>query len=284
MANPLEQSILSAVKANSTIGDSFARIGTKDHPRGLVMTAYRNAQRAMAQALGESFPLPSVIEVMDGLTSNLQAGLRDELQDMYNFGQDEAARQLEFYGIEPPDNRANPYSSQVEAAVAACIAKANSQSSTIRALVLTGASPEQILGGETRVGILRPTDVTNTAAYWTAAMVGAGFEWLVAQQQTNTSFSKQVVAGLDNRTTDCCLRAHGQIKPLNKKFTLVGEPRFADELDWTPFHYYCRSSVALYLSEYDYGITQRMRNSASTILSERAAGLFIDRDPANAFG
>jgi hypothetical protein len=48
----------------------------------------------------------------------------------------------------------------------------------------------------------------------------------------------QVVAGIDERTTDCCLQAHGQIQPLDKPFHLTGEPRWADYLDNPPFHWY----------------------------------------------
>ncbi len=66
-------------------------------------------------------------------------------------------------------------------------------------------------------------------------------------------------------------------------FHLEGTPRFADELDWSPFHYYCRTSIALYLPEYDDGITARMQLSASTVLEERANGIWQDRDPADAF-
>lgn len=69
----------------------------------------------------------------------------------------------------------------------------------------------------------------------------------------------KVVAAQDHRTTDCYLRAHAQIVPFDGKFHLTGTPRFADYLEWTPFHNRCRSSVVLYLAMYDDGFTDKMR-------------------------
>jgi hypothetical protein len=70
---------------------------------------------------------------------------------------------------------------------------------------------------------------------------------------------------------------------MDRAFHLIGTPRFADHVDWTPFHWRCRTSVALYLPGYDTGITEAMRESARGIMAERAAGGSGDRDPANAF-
>ena len=88
---------------------------------------------------------------------------------------------------------------------------------------------------------------------------------------------------MDNRVTDCCLRAHGQVQPFDTKFQLTGYPRFADELAWTPFHWYCRTSVALYQPQFDDGFTDRLIDSAKTVLSERERGIFKARHPADAF-
>jgi hypothetical protein len=80
------------------------------------------------------------------------------------------------------------------------------------------------------------------------------------------------------------LQVHGQIQPLDKPFRLTGTPRYADEMDWPAFHWYCRTSGVLYQEQYDDGLTERMRNGARTILNERADGIFIDRYPVDAFG
>ena len=81
---------------------------------------------------------------------------------------------------------------------------------------------------------------------WTAASLSGRilYNWL--NQSTKTEYKKQAVATIDQVTTDCCLRVHGQIQPLNEPFKLEGEPRFADEVDSPPFHWYCRTAVVLY--------------------------------------
>ena len=96
-------------------------------------------------------------------------------------------------------------------------------------------------------------------------------------------FQKQAIAALDAHTTDCCLRVHGQIQPLDGLFHLTGEPRFADNMDWSPFHWNCRTSVALYKPDYDDGLTEKMHEGANFILSERRAGRNPDQWPVDAF-
>jgi hypothetical protein len=90
--------------------------------------------------------------------------------------------------------------------------------------------------------------------------VSASFASTVGREPGQAfGWMKQTIPAIDERTTDCCLRAAGQTRPINEKFKLTGEPRFADELDWTPFHWYCRTSVVLYLPDYDDGLTEKLR-------------------------
>jgi len=284
--NPLEQSIRSAVRANDSIGDLFAAIGTAAHPRGFVPSAYRQARRALKTALGEENQLLAVADVFASLRRTLEMESRSLLSDAYAFGLDEAARQLRFYGVDTDPSRDALSILEQSAALDVIMARLAVQETAARAQVLTGAEPVQIVGDDERNGTLRPSDISAALASWAAVMVWTAFaEWVNRfPSPGNVRYSKQVVAGLDNRTTDCCLQAHGQVQPLDKPFRLTGEPRFADLMDWTPFHWYCRSSVALYLPVFDDGLTRRMMDAAQTIINERAGGVWRDRDPADAFG
>lgn len=284
--NPLEKSIRSAVRANDVIGDLFAAIGTADHPRGFVPSSYRQARRALKTALGEENQILALSDVFSSLRRTLEMESRSLLADAHATGLEEAARQLRFYGVETNPDPASVASLAQTAALDAVLAKLAAQEAAARAQVLTGAEPAQIIGDDERTGTLRPSDISAALATWAAVMVWAAFsEWVKRYPSPgNVRYKKQVVAALDNRTTECCLKAHGQVKPLDTPFDLTGEPRFADRLDWTPFHWYCRTSIALYLPDYDLGLTERMTNSAKTILNERAAGIYRDRHPADAFG
>lgn len=285
MPNPLEQAVKSATRANDRIGESFARFGTAEHPRGFVLSAYRNAHRAMLSALKEDNRLVAVLDVTAGLRLTLQSSIRAELEDMQAFGQDEAARQLGYYGVEPPPD---PLGSRTqgraerEAAMAAIMAGYDAQSALVSALVVSGAEDGQIVGDDSRAGVLVPSVVIAAAVYWAANLTWTSFSQ-TAQSQSAYKFKKQAVAGLDERTTDCCLRVHAQVREIDDPFDLYGTPRYADKMDWPAFHYYCRTSGTLYLPEFDDGVTVSMRLGADQILRERAAGGTGFRHPADAF-
>jgi hypothetical protein len=291
MANPLEKAVRSAIRANEQIGKLNDRLGSADRPSGVVLAAYRNANRAMRSALTEQAPLLAAREVMNQLRATLHSGVGQVLRDAAEFGRDEAIRQLGFYGAKPaPDQTISiSLSQQADAALAAVLANVDAQQAAIEALLIAGAQDDaMIVGDASRTGILRPSNVLPSANYWTAALVADLFSGTVSGSPTlaqagQPRWKKQVIAALDMHTTDCCLQAHGQVQPLDHPFHLTGTPRFADNLDWTPFHWGCRSSVAIYLDIYDDGLTEWMRNSADYVLSQREAGKDFNQHPADAF-
>lgn len=90
-------------------------------------------------------------------------------------------------------------------------------------------------------------------------------------EQQEATYQKQAIATIDERTTDCCLRVHGQVQPLNEPFHLTGTPRYADEVQNPPFHWYCRTSEALYHESFEeFGIpTSKMQDAAEAELQAR---------------
>jgi hypothetical protein len=282
--NPLKLAQSSALAMNDDIGELFAAVGSQAHSRGYVSTAYRNARRAMKSALVEAYPQQAAREVFAGLRSNIRGGTLETFGIAQELGLDEAARQLNFYDI-----ASTPLVTQAEreasnAALDAIIAKVDAQEAQVNALLMLNADPVQILGDEDRAGVLREADIATASTVWLASLLWDAFNRWVSGNSNGVQFGKQAVAALDGRTTDCCLRVHGQIQPLAGLFHLTGSPRFADHLDWSPFHYRCRTSIALYMPGFDDGLTADMRAGADYFLQERAKGKSPDRDPANAFG
>lgn len=283
MANPLERSIKSALKANEEIGKFFAQIGTVNNQRGYITTAYKQARRAMRSALKEDNPTLAAADVMAELRKSIVNGTNSLFVDAEAMGSEEADRQLSFYGVNPlrrpQDNlRTRP-------SIQSVAAKVDAQTASIMALISTGAAEAQIIGDADRSGALRYSDISLTASSLVPSLWWQSYAYTVQAATVNQSvqFSKQAIAGLDDRTTDCCLKVHAQIQPLEGKFELTGTPRYADELDWAPFHWYCRTSIALYLPEFDMGITDDMRAGAETIMSEREAGGTGSRYPVDAY-
>lgn len=114
-------------------------------------------------------------------------------------------------------------------------------------------------------------DLTAQLALWGASLAILGIWWERGQEQTGFAWKEQAIAAIDERTTDCCLRVHGQIKPLDGQFKLAGTPRFADQMSAPPFHWLCRTAKALYLEAMEQvGVTTRtMRDAARAELEAR---------------
>lgn len=204
-ANPLQRAQASALRANGVIKDSFGRFGTSEHPRGFVLSAYRNGLRAMKQVLREPEPsLPAVLDVMSGIRISLAGNIRSEFLDMVAFGFEEAARQLSFYEVNAIEPSPMILNEQIDAAVDAVLARFDAQEAAVRALILSGSGPEAIVGDDDRQGVLRPSDVLLGTSFWTAALLWDAFAWLVFRS-SGERFEKQAVAALDKKTTDLSL-------------------------------------------------------------------------------
>jgi len=277
--NPLRQAHHLGIRAVNDLGVLFGRLGNTDHPNSQVLTAYRAANRALRDTLKSGGSLADVKDITGELCRNVRAGTLPVLQAAADGGYVNATRQLVLYKAplpEQPDPSVN-----INAAYGVIDTSLQRQDAAITALMLSGSDETLITGDENRQGVLRASEVITAGAFWVASLWWGSFSQTA--DRAGGGFDKQAVAALDLRTTDCCLRVHGQIQPLDAPFHLTGDPRFADDVDWPPFHRWCRTSGVLYLPVYDDGLTALMRASADQVLAERAAGIFKDRHPADAF-
>ena len=131
-------------------------------------------------------------------------------------------------------------------------------------------------------GVAAKTQVSNSI--WTASVLAASGLFRRVNQVTQTVYEKQAIAAIDHKTTDCCLRVHGQIQPLDKPFILTGTPRYADKMDSSPFHSNCRTAIALYTKRMETkGITTaEMEDAAQAELRAREDGSREDIWPSHA--
>lgn len=126
-----------------------------------------------------------------------------------------------------------------------------------------------------RVSVWRGTqnasDIEERRNIWQYAIGLAALYLSKVNEREEATFQKQAIATIDENTTDCCLKVHGQIKPLDEPFHLTGTPRFADYLQNPPFHWNCRTSVALYHEAFEeFGIpTEEMVDAANAELTAR---------------
>jgi hypothetical protein len=81
---------------------------------------------------------------------------------------------------------------------------------------------------------------------------------------------KQAIAVINDRTTETCLRVHGQIREIDEPYHLTGTPRFSDEELYPPFHFRCRSSSVAYHADFEEAgglTTDAMREAAQEALA-----------------
>ncbi len=242
-----EAAVRAALRAGDDIERLIARLGTADHPRGQVLVAYRNTSLALQSVLGKPNARWAAFEVMSGLRREMERVVDDALADATAAGTRLGQKQVKAQGFDVAQGAPLV---DTRPMATAWMTLVDQQVATVNALAATGGDEREILGDEKRAGVLRPSVVIAEGARWIAGALAAGslayFEWVLRRNgQTTSEWYHQVVAGIDERTTDCCLRAHGQVQLLSKPFKLTGTPRYADELNHPPFHWYCRSSEAI---------------------------------------
>ena len=276
MPTPHELAIKQALKTNAEIGRVIASLGTTQHPRGTLLTAYRTTRRAMENNTGNP---QTVREALGQLRISVQQAIREAMATGVAIGLTAGQRNLEIYGL-PPARGLNVTLEQ--AAIAAVIATLDSQIAAIQATVNARmASKGEILGDDNRVGMLTPAPVQRQAAHWIATVAAGSFLFIVTPQGEQGSgaggqgvnrkvYLKQAIAAIDERTTECCLEVNGQTQPLDQPFILTGEPRYADEQMEPPFHDYCRTATALVReAEAEDDSTQQMVEAAQAELAAR---------------
>lgn len=103
-----------------------------------------------------------------------------------------------------------------------------------------------------------------------AAENGAKQASIAQVAESIPQIQKQALAAVGFNTTDCCLRAHGQIQPVESPFELIGEPRFADQLMIPPFHYNCRTGVTMHHPAFEKDMpTNKLKAQAQAELKRR---------------
>lgn len=257
------RSLRAAQRATKGLAVLFGQIGTAEHPRGAVLVAYRNARRAMRDVLRRKSVLArfEAREVMRGLRSSVRATAQLTLGKAVELGQAQAETEAEVWGLTTSSSYVDT-SAMADAWVGVVDQQARQVAAT---LVLN--DPSLILGGDDRLGILRPDTVTREGAHWlaSAAMLAFTSALSPAMAATGRVWGKQAIANIDARTTPCCLGVHGQVVRVDVMFSTPDAPAYADEQDWWPFHDHCRTVGGLVpMDEADDELTAMLLEQAAT--------------------
>lgn len=260
-----EASVRQALRTAVELRRLFDRMGNTEHPRGRILSAYRQARRAMATAAS----LGEVQRVLQDLRIAVDAAARASLTEAVSIGAAQAAVEVAAYGLPVAPTT---YAPTVE--ITAWLDTYSAQALQVTAIYLTTGDMTRIIGDGSRVGVLSPAPVTRSGANWIVAALAAAWTAAVGtsldRAGARSDFVRQAVAAIDERTTDCCLRVHGQTAEINGNFRLTGTPRYADRMRNPPFHDFCRTATCLVRrDEAGDNLTQRMTDAARAELGAR---------------
>lgn len=278
--NEHRKAVESAQEHSAAFESLFSRVGTRNSPHGSIMVAYRTARKSISSVLSEK-SLTAVNDILLNLTHSVGQTALSVLRQSHDQGLEKAKNDLEIYGISLTGNP----SSMVSNAYDAIMSKLEGQLNAVWALAQMGYSADLIVGDDSRVGRLSPGEIISDIAIW---LVLAGqFSWYDLTRQSlqgSSEYVRQAIAAIDQATTNCCLRVHGQTVGMREDFRLDGTPRFASLIHDPPFHWYCRTSQALVLlQDRSDNLTAAMIDAASAELSARLTRGRIEIHPANAF-
>ena len=287
MPNPYHAALREARRDTRFLDTLFNRyIGTARHPRGRILSVYRAARAAMDRALrGEDWI--AIADALEALRYALLGIGSEAMSGAVVRGQTSMEAQVEAYNRDGQQFEPARHRPDLQPLLKGWMVEYDRQRAQTEAALATGETG-RIVGDEGRLGILQPAPVARAGAEWFASALALGATaWTIGRpgerRDVEPDVFKQVIAALDERTTDCCLNAHAQIQPFTERFELTGTPRFADRMEWTPFHWYCRTSICMYRETYEDGTTGQMRDAARAELTAREeTGERVEIHPATA--
>jgi len=238
MADPRKQSIRAANRTTKDLGKLFNKMGNTKHPRGRMLVSYRNATRALREIVQRAEGPQAAAEaqeVLDQLRWTVEDTALDLLSMAEELGAKQALAEVNAWGL---DLSQEPL--EIQIMLSAWLAGLTQQIDSVLAILFSGGDIALILGDDVRQGILRPGPIIKEGAKWMTTVATMRY---IKSVKTPGGWGKQAVPAIDENTTDCCLKVAGQAVPFDKKFKLRGIPRFADEMEWSPFHWYCRTSI-----------------------------------------
>ena len=209
MADPRKASVRAANRTTRELKRLFNRLGSREHPRGLVLASYRVAHEALRDVArrypnGGPAAAMETREVLDALERDMRGTASETLGAAAQLGTAQGEAEAVAWGLRGAQGYVD-----IAPAVDAVAGVTEDQSRRAVASVLSGGNEwGTILGEGSQAGIVWPAFVIKEAdrllTLW--AMIAAAAVIEPAIQYAETAWGKQAVPVVDENTTDCCLR------------------------------------------------------------------------------
>ena len=280
MPNPHLTAIRSGIRYNRALKRlTNSKIGTKEHPRGAILAAYRRARKALLGNLDN----PAVVSLaLEAYRTAVIQAVAEGAQLSVELAMAHADDLLEAYSLPAI---AIGRSTAVDELLTSATGIVDGQIRAIQSGVLTEA---QVLGGQRRLGLFTAgvlqREVANRFANIAAQKVGGMMDESLIISGTKLEYVRQAIAAVDERTTPCCLGVHGQTREMDEDFYTPDPPAYADAQERPPFHSYCRTSQVLVLRTMtNDDLTRDMKRAAALETEMREKPRYSAPHPANAF-
>jgi hypothetical protein len=246
-----------AEEASDRLHDLFRSFGNAEERTG-VYAIFDTANAALRDLVGDAPRLsqqdwPQARGIFQTVRRAVADLAREGFDEAEQIGNENAAEQVQVYEGRGPDaDETDKDPKRTAEALAAILLLLRGQQQAAGALFLANATTDLLLGDASRDGILRAGTLALNLTFWGGLIQQVSFNVAIARRVNELGlqpFLKQAVAVLDNRTTQTCRNVDGQKQPVNEPFQLTGTPRFADEMMEPPFHWYCRTTVAIVRNE-----------------------------------
>jgi len=300
MSKAHERAIQNALDTGDDINALFDKLGSADHPRGVIMALYRSFLREVEPHLDNP---PVVREMLRTFKTRLTVAFTQVFEQAAVVGANRAERDIARNDIVEnsallPDPILSQLTQPARDAISAAI---DAQINAVYAQLAMGRDPVSIIGDSGRVGLLSPSSLLKIGKRIVAEMVSSARDQRLkaafsggfgdigglilpdANMAAKTEvYKRQAIAAIDERTTDCCLRVNGQVVGVDELFRLTGTPRYADKMADPPFHDYCRTSVALvHEDDIDDRMTSDMKKASIAEIKAREDGSRATINPAD---
>lgn len=251
MPDPHERSVESALKTVDQLGKLTDRLRAGPSP---INRAYRVVIRSLRGNLHDTH---AIIDALETLEDSVRLASQGFYERASGIGLAQAKRDLKIYDLGEPEPVEDDGISE---AVVSALGLVEAQGNKVISVAKVGMGDEYILGDANRQGILAPTPILTEMAFW---ITGLSVLSYLGSTKKMPDAVRQAVAQIDDDTTQTCRNAHGQVVEIDEKFHLTGTPRFADDMDATPFHRGCRTAIATILKKFlDPDVTSGMRDDA----------------------
>lgn len=270
-SNPLRQAVDRAGLVTDHFRRIFQDVGVGVPGRGAIGAFYAATKVEISNAVKDRrYDLQRVNNAGRHLSRYVGDYSRSFLESMFANGVEEAAQQLAIYGFKSDSPTRAEENHMIDGSISYLTSVVDAQVSRMKTFALQGTPVEEIVGDDRHVGVLRDSEILTDLAALLIELFFFGFFGSANRSGDGiTQIGKIAVAAIDNRTTQCCLHVHGQVQiPITKPFDTTYPPAWSDKQDAPPFHYYCRTAIALYLPQFDDGLAGNMREYARSVMND----------------